>query len=190
LTTPSVETKQSTELTAGTDRKAALMAKINASLLKESDRGCAIFGAALLGEGLEELLKAFFRQTPEDKKFVNSLFEGYAPLATFSAKLQLAYALAILSREYRDKIELIRRLRNDFAHEAGPLSFDDPRCEGRLRPLFDDPVIKALEEHVKKSNEGGQERSNRHAEFATFACSHQASRLHQCCSKYFGIYPF
>jgi DNA-binding MltR family transcriptional regulator len=125
-------------------------AKLQASLLTESDRGCIIFGAALLSEGLEQLLKSFFRQGPEDEKFINPLFDGYAPLSTFSAKLQLAYALAILPRDLRDNIELIRRLRNDFAHESGPLTFNDPRCGNRLRALFNGPLVKAVHKEVVK----------------------------------------
>lgn len=102
----------------------------------ESDRGCVIFGAALISEALEELLRAHFRHTPDDAKLINSLFQGYAPLAIFSAKFQLAYAFGVLPRELYQVIELIRRLRNEFAHESGPLCFDDPQCASRLELLF------------------------------------------------------
>lgn len=118
------------------DRANEVLSKVPASLGHESDRGCVIFGTALLSESLEELLRASFRRGPEDAKLIDSLFEGYAPLSTFSAKLQLAYALGILPRHLREKIELVRRIRNEFAHESGPLSFDDSRCADRLKLLF------------------------------------------------------
>jgi DNA-binding MltR family transcriptional regulator len=118
------------------DRGNEVLSKVAASLGHESDRGCVIFGAALLNESLEQLLRASFRRAPEDVKLIDSLFEGYAPLSTFSAKLQLAYALGILPRHLREKIELVRRIRNEFAHESGPLSFDDSRCADRLKLLF------------------------------------------------------
>jgi hypothetical protein len=97
----------------------------------------------------------FFRQTPEDRKSSTQLFEGYAPLATFSARIQVAYALALLPRVMRDKIEIVRRLRNDFAHESGPLNFDDPRCASRLKPIIEGPDISAT---MQRFVEGLRER--------------------------------
>lgn len=107
------------------------------ALVIESDRGCVILSAALLDEALEELLRSVCREIPQDiKATVDPLFQGYAPLATFSAKIQLSFALGILPRALRDKIEIIRRLRNDFAHEWGPIDFKDPRCANRLDLLL------------------------------------------------------
>jgi DNA-binding MltR family transcriptional regulator len=81
------------------------------------------------------------------KKDIDPLFQGYAPLATFSAKIQLTFALGLLPRKTRDKIEVIRRLRNDFAHQWGPIDFTDERCAGRLKLVIDQKSLhKANEE--------------------------------------------
>jgi DNA-binding MltR family transcriptional regulator len=113
------------------------------ALVKESDRGCVIIGATLLAEALEELLKSVCRQTAEDiKATIDPLFQGYAPLSTFSAKIQVSFALGILPRSLRDKIEIVRRLRNDFAHEWGPIDFDDPRCASRVNLVIGPPSEK------------------------------------------------
>lgn len=110
------------------------------TLLKESDRGCAILGATLLADALEQLLRSFFRQGPGDVRgTIDPLFAGYAPLATFSARIQIAFGLGILARDLRDRIEIIRRLRNDFAHDWGPIDFEDPRCADRLALLIGRP---------------------------------------------------
>jgi len=110
---------------------------IATALVKESDRGCVILSAALLADALEELLRSVCRKTPKEiKASVDPLLQGYAPLATFSARIQLTFAFGILPRALRDKIEIIRRMRNDFAHEWGPLDFDDPRCASRLDLLL------------------------------------------------------
>jgi DNA-binding MltR family transcriptional regulator len=107
------------------------------SLIKESDRGCVILGAALLTEALETLIRSVCRDTPKDiKSTIDPLFQGYAPLATFSARIQMAFALGILPRSLRDKIEIVRRMRNDFAHQWGPIDFNDPRCANRLNLLI------------------------------------------------------
>jgi DNA-binding MltR family transcriptional regulator len=115
-------------------RKSNLVAQ---SLVKESDRGCVILGAALLAEGLETLIRSVCRDAAEDIKItIDPLFQGYAPLATFSARIQIAFALGILPRSLRDKIDIVRRMRNDFAHEWGPIDFNDPRCANRLRLII------------------------------------------------------
>lgn len=107
------------------------------TLVKESDRGCVILAGALLSEALEDLLKSVCRQELADvKSTVDPLFQGYAPLSTFSARIQLTFALGLLPRAFRDKIEIIRRLRNDFAHDWGPIDFNDPRCVSRLKLLL------------------------------------------------------
>jgi Mannitol repressor len=66
---------------------------ISSSLEAESDRGCAIFAAEILNTELEALLRALCLQDERYvKESVDPLFKGDAPLATFSARIRLAYA--------------------------------------------------------------------------------------------------
>jgi hypothetical protein len=61
---------------------------------QESDRGCVIFGAAHLEDDLEALLRAqCLRDGSAVKKVVDPLFHVYAPFSTFSAKIQVSYAM-------------------------------------------------------------------------------------------------
>ncbi len=123
----------------GTDISRAKI--IAASLLKESDRGSAIFSAAILHDDLEILLRAFCRKDEGSvKSIVDPLFQGYAPLATFSARIQIAYAMRLIPSGLYRKLEIVKRLRNDFAHESGPLDFRDSRCQSRLRLLIGERV--------------------------------------------------
>lgn len=116
------------------------------SLLKESDRGCVILGAAMLDELLEELLTSFCRQAPQDvKSSVKPLFRGFAPLSTFSARIQVAYALGILPNHVRDDLEIIRRIRNDCAHDWEQLDFSEPRFAQRLDAFFKKPLYSSQE---------------------------------------------
>jgi len=125
------------------------------TLAKESDRGCVILGAALLADALEDLLRSCCRDEPKDiKATIDPLFEGYAPLSTFSARIQLAFALGILPCQLRDKIELVRRLRNDSAHEWGPIDFEDPKCASRLELLIGRPGQRCQEEEEKRQLSG------------------------------------
>lgn len=110
---------------------------VAAMLLNESDRGCAIFGAAILDEDLEALFRILCRQDDLSRaRVVDPMFKGYAPLSTFSARIQLSYAMRLIPNGLYRKLEIVRQLRNDFAHESGPLDFQDPRCQGKLRQLI------------------------------------------------------
>jgi len=94
---------------------------------RESDRGCVIFSAALSEEWLETIMRAYCRNDPASvKNTVDPLFHGFAPLSTFAAKIQVCYALGLIPRKMRMELELLRKLRNDFAHEKGAVSFSLP----------------------------------------------------------------
>lgn len=91
---------------------------------QESDRGCVIFGAALLEDKLELLLRSYCRQDPQIiKQVVAPLFQGYAPLSTFSAKIQVSFALGLIPERVFKSLNLLRKLRNQFAHDKDIVSF-------------------------------------------------------------------
>lgn len=92
-------------------------------LEQESDRACAVLGAAhldfLLGKAIENNL-------PNVQDVADGLLRNpKAPLATFSARIDLAYALGIIDNDTRDDLNNIREIRNDFAHQVQVHSFDD-----------------------------------------------------------------
>jgi len=73
----------------------------------ESDRGCVIFCAAWLEDELELLIRACCRKEPHIvKTIVNPLFKGYAPLSTFSAKIEVCYAMGLISKQLYRAFEL------------------------------------------------------------------------------------
>lgn len=102
------------------------------ALSEESDRGCVLFAAAYLDTALEGLFRA---SVLEEKKIDEELFEGSAPLATFSGRIKLAYYFGFISAEFRADLETIRKIRNDFAHNATILSFDTQSIADRCRNL-------------------------------------------------------
>lgn len=105
---------------------------VRRALREESDRGCALFAAAYLDTALEALLKASF---VEDRKVEGDLFEGTAPLSSFSAKIKLAYFLGIISDQCRRDLDTIRKIRNDFAHDATIISFETQSIADRCYNL-------------------------------------------------------
>ena len=105
----------------------------------ESDRACAVLGAAFLGEQLRSLLTAFL---VDDLAQVEGLFEGAAaPLSSFASRTQMAYMLGFLSPSQHRDLDLIRRIRNKFAHDLHGVSFTSPSIASRCAELAGCNVI-------------------------------------------------
>src|SRR6266568_9085548 len=102
------------------------------TLVKETDRGVALVSAAYLGEELRISLEKMFVDSP---KTIRALFEGAGPLATFSSRIDLAFATGLLSERSHRMLHLIRRIRNDFAHQPRSMSFTDEGIAARCRNL-------------------------------------------------------
>lgn len=122
---------------------------------RETDRAAAVLAAAYLDSRLEALLRSKFVAVPG---FVDELLTGQGGLASFSARISVAYAVGLISLPVASDLHLVRRIRNDFAHELMGLSFNTPAIADRVRelrilqglqsdrggpvPLSDDPRIR------------------------------------------------
>jgi hypothetical protein len=91
-------------------------------LNEESDRGKVLIAAAMLDDLLLKSLQAFLI----DGKSASKLINGFnAPLGTFSARIEAAFAMGLLNEiEYRE-LNLIRKIRNEFAHTI-EITFENP----------------------------------------------------------------
>lgn len=90
-------------------------------LSSESDRGCALWAAALVDEKFEELLRSVF---VEDAKEIDNLLKGLGPLASFSSRSKLLYALGIFHKSEFTECKLVQKIRNEFAHRSTNLDFE------------------------------------------------------------------
>lgn len=79
---------------------------------KESDRGCILVAAAILENTLGDLLGITLRQD----KTCQELLDPERALGTLSSRIELTYALGLISKDMRDDLNLIRKIRNDAAH--------------------------------------------------------------------------
>ena len=76
--------------------KAAHLAMYTA-FSEADDRSAAISAAALTELAVEKAIKLRLRRLTKTEQ--NALFDGTAPLASFSAKIRMGYALGIYGRE-------------------------------------------------------------------------------------------
>ena len=106
------------------------------NLLEESDRGCVLIAAAYLDDALESLLRTYFSQDAACvKNAVDPMFDGLAPLSSFSAKTKLAFALRLIDSGVFDNLELVRKIRNKFAHSFEGVALTSQQIRDWIRSL-------------------------------------------------------
>ncbi len=86
-------------------------------LTGRNDRLIAVVGASAVEGSLRGLLK---KQMPNGP---GKLFDPRFPLSTFSATIDVAYALGLIDPVVRRNANYIREIRNVFAHRIAPTSF-------------------------------------------------------------------
>ena len=85
-----------------------------------SDRATIIVMATIIEAQLQTLLEAFLVDCDESKK----LFKRESALSTFSSKIDMCYCLGIISTHEYKTINILRRIRNGFAHDLKVRYFD------------------------------------------------------------------
>lgn len=99
----------------------------------ETDRAAVIVAASMLDELLRTLLIAKLVPVSSSN---DELFDGAnAPLGTFSSRIESAYRVGLISVKLARDLHLVRRIRNDFAHNIHGCSFEDTRVRSRVTEL-------------------------------------------------------
>ncbi|SFW74482.1 MltR family transcriptional regulator [Luteibacter sp. UNCMF366Tsu5.1] len=98
----------------------------------QDDRALVLSLGAFLEDTLGRLLMAYFR----DCKATKDLVEGFnAPLGTFSARIKAGYAFGLLTIEQYKDLDLLRKVRNAFAHDWKGVDLDRPDIKDMVREL-------------------------------------------------------
>ena len=106
---------------------------VHREFARESDRGAALVVAAMLDDTLGRLLEKRLQRPLSQGQ---SLLEGYqAPLGSLAARIDAALGVELISRSMARDLHLIRKIRNDFAHEPRGRSFESEEIRSRVREL-------------------------------------------------------
>lgn len=116
-----------------------------------SDRSCVIVAAAYIDELLGYIFKLFLT-FPSSEKEDKELFSGYGPLSTFSSKIVLSYRLGLISNYEYKTLQIIRKIRNSFAHDISKDSLLE--FKGMLVPLVPARQLLLLKEIPLPSENG------------------------------------
>lgn len=90
----------------------------------QNDRSAAIVAVSFVETALRATIETEWGIQSETAR--ERLFKGSGPLATFSAKIEIGSAAGILGPRTRGDLNLIRKVRNEFAHFLKPIAFTTP----------------------------------------------------------------
>jgi len=109
--------------------------KLISQLLSESERAAVVLGAARLDLALERSLKKAMKHHPGGN---DNLFGPDRPLGSLYAKISLAYRLGIIDSKFEHALQMIRKIRNDFAHSIADENLSSSRQSQRIQEYLDD----------------------------------------------------
>jgi hypothetical protein len=104
-------------------------------MLEERGRGAVLVGVARVDAALEHLLQAVM--SPATAKS-DGLFLPERPLGSIGAKVALASRLGLIDNSVERALNVLRKLRNAFAHSAESASLGDPAHSSRLAEVYAD----------------------------------------------------
>jgi DNA-binding MltR family transcriptional regulator len=96
------------------------------SVRKDEPRTAVILAATLVEDMLRALLIAHMAKGADEKDGPKDLFGPMGPLRSFDAKIRLGYAMKIYGDRTFHDLDLLREVRNVFAHGKLSISFSTP----------------------------------------------------------------
>lgn len=99
-------------------------------LANESDRSVAIVATSIMENVLQQ---AILNVLPEqERKVTDRMFTLDGPLRDFHSKILMARAIKLIPDEVEAELQLMRLIRNAFAHAVVPVSFETPEIEALM----------------------------------------------------------
>jgi len=100
---------------------------------QRADTSYVMVAATTLERLLEQTLLGNMRKI--SNTLFDDLFRGYGPLASFGAKIDIAYAFRIIDDDLVGDFRTIKAIRNAFAHSDEVLHFKSEKLASRFQRL-------------------------------------------------------
>jgi hypothetical protein len=127
-TTPSATSSPASPL----KERASEMGKFVLGLAEEGERSAVVLGASRADALLEELLRTALKRHPGGS---DNLFDPDRPLGTFSARIALAFRMGVIDDSCGHALQMLRKIRNDFAHSSSRATLSESRHRSRVVEL-------------------------------------------------------
>ena len=83
---------------------------------------------------VDEIATVRFRG--KDRTVETRLFESTGPLSDFSARIDMAFAMRLIGKNWYGDLHRLRQIRNEFAHTYTPLNFMNDRITSLCNALW------------------------------------------------------
>jgi hypothetical protein len=90
-------------------------------------RGAALVASTQVEEILRRFLKGFM--VPLSIPLEEGLFDRDAPLSSFSKLIRVAFAFKLIDQTVRHHLDIVREIRNTFAHAMVHVTFETPAIQ-------------------------------------------------------------
>jgi hypothetical protein len=113
--------------------------------MTQNDRSTAIVTGAKVEYELGQALCRLF--TTPSKTLIAKMFNGFGQLATFSAKIEFGTAMGMYGSITTNDLNVIKLVRNEFAHDPSAISFETNTIEEMCNKLRFPTKIKEETHH-------------------------------------------
>jgi hypothetical protein len=104
-------------------------AKFFEDFMQESDRAALVLGAAQMDALLEDILRKRLIEPKSD------LFGHNGAFGTFSARIEATHATGVIDKEFANRLNLVRKIRNSYAHEIGAVDLEGTSVSQQIAEL-------------------------------------------------------
>jgi DNA-binding MltR family transcriptional regulator len=112
------------------------------------DTTVVVTATSMLDYVLKAAFVARFRKQADDSRLIE-IFDGYGPLSTFDAKIRLYDSLDIAPPDTRHDLDLIKAVRNKFAHATYSKKFTDEDISSRCLRLKGSMQNNSITSHIE-----------------------------------------
>ena len=108
--------------------------RIYAEVQLADDYAAAMISSSLMDTMLRYLIAAHLIPMGSDRE--EKIFgDPFGVLNSFSAKIEMSYAMGLIGPATRGALEIVRKIRNFFAHYASQVKFDSPEVLVECRKI-------------------------------------------------------
>lgn len=107
-----------------------LVQKIRFSLIDESDRGCVLLSVSYLEDALGKYVLSYLKGNKTFKKKMLNY-----NLSNFSSRINFAYSIGLINEKLMNDLNIIRNIRNEFAHSFEPIDFNSEKIDKLVKGL-------------------------------------------------------
>lgn len=102
------------------------------TIISENERVAVVMGTAQIDLALERALKCLLNPQPGGK---DDLLGPEQPLNSFSAKISLAYRLGLIDADVEHSLQMLRKIRNDFANSPRTETLSQAGHQARMHEV-------------------------------------------------------